>query len=157
MAARGMRRFLDRWVTRGAQQMLLGMAVFGLLAFACWLPLYFTRSSYQRVDLPKFQERAWKEQPVGGGETETVAFLRSLGFEDQNIRIRRYRADDVFAGRLVTILAWIPQGRGNIRPATITAFCKFANDERLSGCDITRADPKLSPNTFDESTPVPAR
>jgi hypothetical protein len=105
------------------------------------------------------QARAQREQPVGGGEAETVAFLRALGFADQNIRIQRGSATSAFPGRLVTIEGWIPQPQGFYTLSQIRAFCKFADDQRLQECYITYGSP-LKPNTLpsiDETTPIPGR
>jgi hypothetical protein len=83
----GAKRWLDRWVTPGAQRMLAGMAVVSLLALACWLPLYLTFGRYP--DLPSRQELETlvRTVPPGSTEAQVLAFLRANGFPDSDIRI----------------------------------------------------------------------
>lgn len=112
---------------------------------------------YARVDIAALQARAAREQPIGGGEAETVAFLRSLGFPDQHIRIQRFSATDLRAGRLFVILGWIPQPEGFYRRTQILAYCAFDDAGQLAECSILRGTPQ-SPNTspsIAETTPVP--
>ncbi len=106
------------------------------------------------VDLPAMQARAQREQPVGKGEAETVAFLRALGFRDENIRIARFAAPDPRAGQLIVIQGWIPQRPRFQRPDHIRAFCQF-DIGALKECSIQREDP-LFTTSWIESTPAPA-
>ncbi len=137
------------------------LAVLGLLASGCTLGGYRYLDSINwfvpRVDARALQARAQREQPIGGGEAETVAFLRSLDFEDRNIRVKRYAATDLRAGRLASIEAWIPQRQGFYLPSQVRAYCKFTAADRLEECSITLGGP-LKPETsgnLTESTPVP--
>jgi hypothetical protein len=157
MATRATRRGLDRWVTPGAQKMLLGMAVFGVLAFACWMPLARFSSSRNagtpEVELSALQARAAQEQPVGGTEAETLAFLRSLGFKNQDIRIKRH-AD---TGKLAEINGQLPPPERARSPERILAHCSFDQFARLQKCYIWYHR-FMSPNTspyFTETTPAP--
>jgi hypothetical protein len=155
------RPVLDRWVTPGAQKVLAGMAVLSFLALLSWFPLsrYLDSINWWAppADVTRLQARAQREQPVGGTLDETVAFLRTLGFEERYIRIRRYPATHPFSGRLARIEAWIPQRYGFYGPSQILAYCKFAAAERLEECAITRGGP-LEPDASGnivETTPMP--
>ena len=85
------------------------LTTLGVLLLGCAFGGYRYLDSRSRwapwVDIEALRARAAQEQPVGGGEGETVAFLRSLGFEDRNIRIQHFAATDPRAGRLFALLA----------------------------------------------------
>jgi hypothetical protein len=163
MATRRMRKFLDRWVTKGAQKMLLGMAVFGLLVFVCWLPWYILvgpQEPYPDVDTAKLNERVRREQPVGGTADETIAFLRSLDIEDRHIRIRLYAASSPGASRVTHIEGWYPQPRAFFWGyERIVVSCDFTNSQRVEWCSTY---PAAAYTPFDHGqlydvTPVPAQ
>jgi hypothetical protein len=112
-----------------------------------------------RVDARELQARAEREQPVGGGEAETVAFLRSLGFEDRHILLRRVSVPGYSPNRLSSIEGWIPQPRCCLQPRQIRASCWFDGSQRLKHCTITGRGSPLVPSdsgNWSQSTPVPA-
>lgn len=142
---------------------MLTLALLGVLLLGCAFGGYRYREYRERqparVDIAALQARAAREQPIGGGEAETVAFLRSLGFPDQHIRIQHFAASDPRAGRLFYILGWIPQREGFYSLTQIQAFCKFDESSRLTECPIVHGT-SLKPNTSPsivETTPAPIR
>lgn len=143
------------------RRLILTLTVLGALLLGCGFGGYRLREYRNRqparVDIVTLQARAAREQPIGGGEAETVAFLRSLGFEDQHIRIQRYAPDDPRAGRLARILGWIPQPKGIYKLTQIRAYCDFDDGAHLTECSIlygTELDPNTSPRIV-ETTPAP--
>jgi hypothetical protein len=147
---------------RRRRLLVLTLGVLGVLLLGCAFGGYRyldTRNRQPaRIDIAALQARAAREQPIGGGEAETVAFLRSLGFPDQHIRIQHFAAPDPRAGRLARIEGWIPQQEVFYNLTQIRAYCKFDESSRLLECPITRGGP-LRPNTspnIDETTPVAA-
>jgi hypothetical protein len=163
MATERKGRFRSRQVVLRPRKMLVGTVLVGLLALVSCVAFYFvigSQESYRQVDLPALQERVRREQPVGASVDETVAFLRNLGFEDRYIRIRRYSARSLDAGKVLNVEAWIPQPRVIFRGYDrVAAYCRFSIDQRLEGCDINSALPFQPANTndIDEMTPIPTR
>ena len=135
----------------------------GLILFSCLIVMYSYLTSLNwwtpQVDLDALRERAHREQPIGRGEADTVAFLRSLGFEDRNIRIQRATAPGTSASRLLSIQGWIPQRTRFYFPNQVIASCRFTPGERLEECSFYRSG-HPQPNSSEyiiEVTPVPAR
>jgi hypothetical protein len=140
------------------------LGILSLLVFGCSFAGYRYLDSIDwflpRVDARELQARAQREQPVGGGEAETVTFLRSLGFEDRHILIERGSASSAFPGRLFSIQGWIPQPQCCLQPRQIRALCIFDNTGRLTSCNISGRGSPLAPSTsgsFVQTTPAPAR
>lgn len=147
---------------RRGRRLVLTLGILGVLLLGCasggYRYLDARNRQPARVDIAALQARAAREQPIGGGEAETVAFLRGLGFPDQHIRIQRYAAPDPWAGRIARIEGWIPQPEGFYRLTQIRAHCDFDNATRLTGCSIvhgTALKPNTSPSIV-ETTPVAA-
>lgn len=144
---------------RASCAVALGLALALLLAGGVGVYRYLDARYWwePRVDVPALQARAARNQPTGGGEAETVVFLRALGFPDQHIRIKHFAATDLRAGRLSYIKAWIPQRQLFYRRSQVQASCRFGDDGRLAECYIglsaTGLDPDTSPNIV-ETTPV---
>jgi hypothetical protein len=138
------------------------LLVLGLVASGCTLGGYRYLDSIDwfvpRVDARELQARAQREQPVGGGEAETITYLRKLGFENQHILIRRLSAPNALPNQLVAIEGWIPQPRCCLQPQQIRAYCTFDQFQRLRACTINIRGSPLEPSAsgnFTESTPVP--
>jgi hypothetical protein len=153
---------------RGSQKRWFVLALAIVLALVvCSIGVYRALDARNwwepEIDLPTMQARAQREQPVGKGEAETVAFLRALGFPDENIRIARIAptdlrtgaAPDPRAGQLIVIQGWIPQRPRFARPDHVRAFCQFDPGDYLEQCSIQREDPQFI-TRWAESTPVPA-
>ena len=138
------------------RRLVLILAILGVLLLGCSVSVYRYLDSYDfwlpTVDAHALQARAQRDQPVGGGEAETVAFLRSLGFENHHILIES-------GERTYTIEGWIPQPRCCLQPRQIRAYCKFDDRGGLEVCTISGRGSPLEPRppgSIVERTPIPA-
>lgn len=77
-------------MTPGAQKLLIGLVVVGLLGLACWVPLYRTFGGYPELPSRQELEALVRAVPPGATEAEVLAHLRANGFRDSDIRIVTY-------------------------------------------------------------------
>ena len=120
---------LRKAIAFGAMLILLVGGAFGwyrsLRPFDRWIAQTNEIMLQRRVDV---------DQPIGGTEEETLAFLRDLGIADENLRLI------IFLGRLERINGWFPQPQhpfaSRSYPLRIEVECIFTDARRLRECRV---------------------